>query len=78
MKQTRSHAGNAYYDPVSSRKNLKLLTGKKVNEIFFSGTKINGVQFVSRADNSVTKVCTPNARLFSVRSSHLTCFDIII
>jgi choline dehydrogenase-like flavoprotein len=56
VKQTRSHAGNAYYDPVSSRKNLKLLTGQKVNEILFTGKKATGVQFVSRADNSVTKV----------------------
>jgi len=56
VKQTRSHAGNAYYDPVFSRKNLMLLTRQKVNEILFSDTKPIGVQFVSRADNFVTKV----------------------
>ncbi|KAF2795925.1 GMC oxidoreductase [Melanomma pulvis-pyrius CBS 109.77] len=54
--QTRSHAGNAYYDPAASRRNLKLLTGQTVNEILFSGSRATGVQFVSRADKSVTKV----------------------
>lgn len=59
--QTRSHAKNAYYDPVKSRSNLVLITGKTVNEILFSqglltGYTANGVQFKSRSDGSVKKV----------------------
>jgi choline dehydrogenase-like flavoprotein len=54
--QTRSHARNAYYDNVASRKNLKLITGHRVNEILFNGLTTNGVQMVSRADNKVSKV----------------------
>jgi choline dehydrogenase-like flavoprotein len=61
--QTRSSAKNAYYDPVKSRTNLMLATGKKVNEILFDqslmpfGTpKASGVQYVSNTDGSVGKV----------------------
>jgi choline dehydrogenase-like flavoprotein len=59
--QTRSHAKNAYYDPVKSRSNLVLATGKTVNEILFSqsllsGYTANGVQYKSRADGSTKKV----------------------
>ncbi|KAF2206009.1 choline dehydrogenase-like protein [Delitschia confertaspora ATCC 74209] len=54
--ETRSHARNSYFDPIVSRKNLKLLTGQRVNEILFKGLTANGVQMVSRADNKTTKV----------------------
>ncbi|KAF2134343.1 GMC oxidoreductase [Dothidotthia symphoricarpi CBS 119687] len=59
--QTRSQAKNAYYDPVKSRSNLVLITGKRVNEILFdqsllTGLKAKGVQFVSRSDQSVKQV----------------------
>lgn len=59
--QTRSHAKNGYYDPVKSRKNLVLITGKTVNEILFksgllTGYTANGVQFKSRKDGSVCQV----------------------
>jgi choline dehydrogenase-like flavoprotein len=59
--QTRSHAKNAYYDPVKSRSNLVLATGKTVNEILFShsyssGYTASGVQYKSRIDGSVKKV----------------------
>jgi choline dehydrogenase-like flavoprotein len=61
--QTRSSAKNAYYDPVKTRSNLMLATGKKVNEILFDqsllsilSTKANGVQYVSNTDGSVGKV----------------------
>jgi choline dehydrogenase-like flavoprotein len=59
--QTRSHARNAYYDPVMSRSNLVLATGKTVNEILFSrgllsGYTANGVQYKSRTDGSIKKV----------------------
>jgi choline dehydrogenase-like flavoprotein len=55
--QTRSHSRNGYYDNIAStRKNLKLLTGHRVNEILFNGLTANGVQMVSRTDNKVSKV----------------------
>lgn len=59
--QTRSHARNAYYDPVQSRHNLVLITGKTVNEVLFSqglltGYTASGVQYKSRADGSVKQV----------------------
>ncbi|RAR01774.1 gmc oxidoreductase [Stemphylium lycopersici] len=59
--QTRSHAKNEYYDPVKSRRNLFLITGKTVNEIlfnngFFTGYTANGVQYKSRTDGSVKRV----------------------
>ncbi|KAF1940275.1 alcohol oxidase [Clathrospora elynae] len=65
--QTRSHARNAYYDPIKSRSNLVLVTGKTVNEILFNQGLIanltsltsltaNGVQYRSRTDGSVKKV----------------------
>ncbi|KAF2853153.1 GMC oxidoreductase [Plenodomus tracheiphilus IPT5] len=59
--QTRSHARNAYYDPVQSRSNLVLVTGKTVNEILFdqgflSGYTASGVQYKSRTDGSVRQV----------------------
>jgi choline dehydrogenase-like flavoprotein len=59
--QTRSHAKNAYYDPIKSRSNLVLATGKTVNEILFShslssGYTANGIQYKSRANGSVKKV----------------------
>ncbi|KAI4709400.1 hypothetical protein J4E89_006149 [Alternaria sp. Ai002NY15] len=59
--QTRSHAKNEYYDPVKTRSNLVLVTGKTVNEVLFdkgflTGYKANGVQFKSRTDGSVKQV----------------------
>lgn len=59
--QTRSHARNAYYDPIKSRNNLVLVTGKTVNEVLFNqglltGLTAKGVQFVSRSDKSVKQV----------------------
>ncbi|XPS69124.1 hypothetical protein M3J09_001404 [Ascochyta lentis] len=59
--QTRSDARNGYYDPIKSRSNLVLATGKTVNEILFdngllTGYKAKGVQYVSRSDNSVKQV----------------------
>jgi choline dehydrogenase-like flavoprotein len=61
--QTRSSAKNAYYDPVKSRSNLVLATGKKVNEILFdqsflsfANPKASGVQYMSHSDGSLGKV----------------------
>jgi choline dehydrogenase-like flavoprotein len=60
--QTRSSAKNAYYDPVKSRSNLVLATGKKVNEVLFDQSflswispKATGVQYVS-TEGTVGKV----------------------
>ncbi|KAF2712772.1 hypothetical protein K504DRAFT_499850 [Pleomassaria siparia CBS 279.74] len=49
-KHSRSHAGNAYCDPVSSCKNLKFVTGQTVSKILLSDKKATGVQSVSRGD----------------------------
>jgi len=61
--QTRSSAKNAYFDPVKTRSNLLLSTGKKVNEVLFDQSflswispKANGVQYVSNSDGVVGKV----------------------
>lgn len=59
--QTRSHARNAYYDPVESRNNLVLVTGKTVNEILFkqgrfTGYTANGVQYKTRDNGSLERV----------------------
>lgn len=58
--QTRSHARNSYYDPVKSRSNLVLVTGKTVNEILFNqttgGYTASGVQYKSRSDGSINQV----------------------
>jgi choline dehydrogenase-like flavoprotein len=59
--QTRSDARTSYWEPVKSRKNLILATGRTVNEILFdqgvfTGLKAKGVQYVSRADKSVKQV----------------------
>ncbi|KUJ13879.1 alcohol oxidase [Mollisia scopiformis] len=56
---TRCHARASYYDPIQSRPNLKLLTGTRANQILFDdGAELiaNGVQMISRVDNSVGKV----------------------
>jgi choline dehydrogenase-like flavoprotein len=54
---TRSNAHVTYYVPVQSRPNLVLLTNTKVNRILFDDDlAATGVQIVSHADNSVTKV----------------------
>ena len=59
--QTRSDARNGYYDPIKSRSNLILATGKTVNEVLFdqgllTGYKAKGVQYTSRKDNSIKQV----------------------
>jgi choline dehydrogenase-like flavoprotein len=49
VKKTRSTSLNAYYDPVSSRKNLKLLTQYQVTEVLFdSSLTAQGVQATDR------------------------------
>ncbi|KAF2016190.1 GMC oxidoreductase [Aaosphaeria arxii CBS 175.79] len=54
--QTRSHARNAYYDPIQTRSNLHLVTGHKVNEILFDGLSAKGVQFTASSSNVTSKV----------------------
>lgn len=56
----RSSARSAYYDPVKSRPNLKLLVGTHVDEILFDEydglVKAIGVEMTSRNDSSMTRV----------------------
>ncbi|KAF2474899.1 alcohol oxidase [Lindgomyces ingoldianus] len=58
---TRSHARKAYYDPVQSRTNLKLLSGTHIDEILFDDKNTekiiaSGVKITSRIDGSTTKL----------------------
>jgi len=57
---TRSHARTTYYDPVSKRTNLKLLTRTKVTEILFDseGGKLvaKGVEILSNVNSSTAEV----------------------
>jgi choline dehydrogenase-like flavoprotein len=53
---TRSNAHVTYYVPVSSRPNLTLLPGTRVNQILLDDLTATGVQIVSRADGSVSQV----------------------
>lgn len=53
---TRSNAHITYYVPVSSRPNLTLLPGTRVNQILLDDLTATGVQIVSRADGSVSTV----------------------
>ncbi|KAF7192808.1 Dehydrogenase xptC [Pseudocercospora fuligena] len=59
--QTRSSAKTAYYDPVSGRANLLLLTGTKVERVSFDGKKASAVQLKSRRD-SEGKTISVNAK----------------
>jgi choline dehydrogenase-like flavoprotein len=55
----RCHARKAYYDPISSRANLHLLTNTHVDEIIFKkGEEItaNGVEVTSNIDGTQTSV----------------------
>jgi choline dehydrogenase-like flavoprotein len=55
---TRSTSRTAYYDPVSSRKNLQLLVKHYATTLAFDGTKATGVNIVSRdsGDKALVKV----------------------
>jgi choline dehydrogenase-like flavoprotein len=55
----RCHARKAYYDPVSSRENLRLLTNTHVDEVLFKpGEKLvaSGVKMTSNTDGSQASV----------------------
>lgn len=66
--QTRSYARNRYYDPASSRTNLRLLTGWRVNEVQFNDAKhATGItmqerQLGSRPANATAHITTVRAR----------------
>lgn len=58
---TRSTSRSAYYDPIASRKNLKLLTNTHVDEITFEKNRIGalvaaGVRYTPRQMNKQTEV----------------------
>ncbi|KAH7099915.1 alcohol oxidase [Auriculariales sp. MPI-PUGE-AT-0066] len=57
---TRSYAVNRYYDPVSSRSNLHLLTYSRVNEIFFD--KRNHAAGVTIQPRDTTTILNIKAR----------------
>lgn len=46
--QTRSSARSAYYDPISSRSNLKVVTGVQVESVLFATLTAKGVNLISR------------------------------
>ncbi|KAL2026169.1 hypothetical protein VTO58DRAFT_103353 [Aureobasidium pullulans] len=46
--QTRSSARSAYYDPITTRSNLKVVTGVQVQEIVFSTLTAKGVKLLDR------------------------------
>lgn len=58
--QTRSSARTAYYDPISSRSNLKVATGVQVQQIVFSDLTAKGVQLL---DRSTGKTYTAHANM---------------
>jgi choline dehydrogenase-like flavoprotein len=53
---TRSSSRTAYYDPVTRRTNLHLLTGHTVDEILFQKLRATGVRIISKKDNSISEV----------------------
>jgi choline dehydrogenase-like flavoprotein len=46
--QTRSSARTAYYDPIASRSNLKVVTGVQVQEIVFATLTAKGVKLLDK------------------------------
>ncbi|KAF3905306.1 hypothetical protein ABW21_db0209573 [Orbilia brochopaga] len=62
----RSYAKNRYFDPVSSRQNLHLLTGYRVNDIQFSSSKrAQSVRIQQRgtANGAATTTITANQEI---------------
>lgn len=62
----RSYAVNGYYTPVSSRTNLELLTGYRVNEVQFNSAKhATGVTIQQRGttDGQGVKVISANSEI---------------
>ncbi|KJA24205.1 GMC oxidoreductase [Hypholoma sublateritium FD-334 SS-4] len=58
----RSYARNAFFDPASSRPNLKLLTGYRVNEVLFSDNKrANGITMQARGTPNGAAITTVKA-----------------
>ena len=70
----RSSARKAYYDPASSRSNLKLLTGHVAQEIIFDGNTAKGVRILSLANNQTTAVYARKETILAagaIRTPHL-------
>lgn len=66
VKVQRSYAVNGYYTPVSSRTNLELLTGYRVNEVQFNSAKrATGVTLQARGtpDGQNVKVIGANSEI---------------
>ncbi|KAI4740093.1 alcohol oxidase [Aureobasidium sp. EXF-12298] len=60
--QTRSSARTAYYDPIASRSNLKVVTGVQVQEIVFATLTAKGVRLLDR-DTGKTYTAYANMEL---------------
>jgi choline dehydrogenase-like flavoprotein len=60
--QTRSSARTAYYDPITSRSNLKVVTGVQVQEIVFDSLTAEGVKLLDR-DTGKTYTAYANTEL---------------
>lgn len=60
--QTRSSARTAYYDPIASRSNLKVVTGVQVQEIVFATLTAKGVKLLDR-DTGKTYTAYANMEL---------------
>lgn len=68
---TRSSSLTAYYDPVSSRKNLNLLTEHKVNQVILaSDLTAQGVQITNLADGSVSSVYAKKEVILAAGAIH--------
>lgn len=69
--ETRSSARTAYYNPVSHRRNLHLLTGHQVTEIIFEDDlAASGVAIKSRADNSTMNVSAKKEVILAAGAVH--------
>ncbi|KAB2570998.1 putative choline dehydrogenase protein [Lasiodiplodia theobromae] len=68
---TRSSSLTAYYDPVSTRKNLNLLTEHKVNQVILaSDLTAQGVKITSLADGSVSSVYAKKEVILAAGAIH--------
>ncbi|KAH6683407.1 aryl-alcohol dehydrogenase [Halenospora varia] len=63
--KTRSYSGNAYYEPISSRPNLRVVTEANVSQILFAERKhengelvATGVEFTSKDGEKITITAT--------------------
>ncbi|KAL1311510.1 hypothetical protein AAFC00_001633 [Neodothiora populina] len=68
--QTRSSARTAYYDPIAKRANLELRTGSYVQKLVIINNNVEGVEVISRKDNSVIKAYARNEVILAAGAVH--------